>query len=386
MNVAIGVLSKKKECNYRAVMTHLRIAVQGCAHGELVNIYNHVARQYASEMPDILIVLGDFQSLRDEDDMDSIAVPDKYKKLGDFPKYFTGELEAPLLTIFIGGNHENMRGLAELPRGGFVAKNIYYMGYSGSIVVQGVRISGLSGIYKSHDFERPRASLSQIKAEGWGRHVRNMYHVRKTDVLPLFMLTQTDIMLSHDWPNGIAHHGDLKKLLKQKPFFKRDIFNNDLGSPVNWQLLRKLTPCWWLSAHLHVKFEAQVALNKRARNENTENTDSNEIDLGLDDDEDDGGGDANIETSKKTNFLALDKCGRNRKHMEIITVEADTSHPTFHPEAVQIYVDPEFVANQQFLEKNPPKSRLEHISFESLRERRGELGEIDWESYRLNYA
>ncbi|CUS23668.1 LAQU0S11e01574g1_1 [Lachancea quebecensis] len=364
-------------------MAHLRIAVQGCAHGELVNIYNYVTRQYASEMPDLLIVLGDFQSLRDDNDMDSIAVPDKYKKLGDFPKYFSGELEAPLLTLFIGGNHENMRGLAELPQGGFVAKNIYYMGYSGSVMIQGVRISGLSGIYKSHDFERPRATLSQINTEGWERHVRNMYHVRKADVLPLFMLTQTDIMLSHDWPNGIAHHGDLKKLLKQKPFFKRDIFNNDLGSPVNWQLLRKLTPHWWLSAHLHVKFEAYVAVNKRARNENARNTDPNEIDLGLDDNNED---DDSAGTSKKTNFLALDKCGRNRKHMEIITVEADADHPTFHSDGIRIYLDPEFVANQQFLEKNPPKSKLEHISFESLRERRGELGDIDWESYRLEYA
>lgn len=340
-------------------MAHLRIAVQGCAHGELTNIYRYLTEKYGSQMPDLLIILGDFQSLRDEQDMESIAVPDKYKKLGDFPQYFSGELEAPLPTIFIGGNHENMRGLAQLPSGGFVAKHIYYMGYSGSIVVQGVRISGLSGIYKQHDFETQRPTLSDIEAQGWRRHVRNLYHVRKTDVLPLFMLTQSDIMLSHDWPNGIAHYGDTKRLLRQKPFFKRDLQQNDLGSPVSWKLLRCLTPGWWLSAHLHVKFEAEVACNKRSRYENKEAKNPDEIDLDLDEAE------PEPVSSKVTKFLALDKCGRNRKHMEVITVEADETHPTYNCDKIMLYLDPEFKANQVFLEKNTPQTKLEHIDFGS---------------------
>lgn len=35
---------------------------------------------------------------------------------------------APVLTIFIGGNHEASNYLQELPYGGWVAPNIYYMG------------------------------------------------------------------------------------------------------------------------------------------------------------------------------------------------------------------------------------------------------------------
>ena len=46
-------------------------------------------------------------------------------------QYYSGEKKAPVLTIFIGGNHEASNYLQELPYGGWVAPNIYYLGYAG---------------------------------------------------------------------------------------------------------------------------------------------------------------------------------------------------------------------------------------------------------------
>jgi len=43
-------------------------------------------------------------------------------------RYYSGEKTAPVLTIFIGGNHEASNYLQELPYGGWVAPNIYYLG------------------------------------------------------------------------------------------------------------------------------------------------------------------------------------------------------------------------------------------------------------------
>ena len=61
-----------------------------------------------------------------------------------------------MLTIFIGGNHEASNYLRELHFGGWAAPNIYYMGASNVIRIKKgdheVRIGGLSGIYKPHDF------------------------------------------------------------------------------------------------------------------------------------------------------------------------------------------------------------------------------------------
>lgn len=36
--------------------------------------------------------------------------------------------------------------------GGFLAPDIYYLGAAGSIIVNGIRIAGASGIYKSFDY------------------------------------------------------------------------------------------------------------------------------------------------------------------------------------------------------------------------------------------
>lgn len=53
-------------------------------------------------------------------------------------RYYSGEKNAPVLTIFVGGNHEASNYLQELPYGGWVAPNIYYMGYANVINIGGV--------------------------------------------------------------------------------------------------------------------------------------------------------------------------------------------------------------------------------------------------------
>jgi lariat debranching enzyme len=40
----------------------------------------------------------------------------------------------------------------ELYHGGWLAPDIYYLGAAGSVIVDGLRISGASGIYKEHDY------------------------------------------------------------------------------------------------------------------------------------------------------------------------------------------------------------------------------------------
>ena len=61
-------------------------------------------------------------------DLQCMAVPDKFKEMGTFYKYYSGELTAPILTFVIGGNHEASNHLQELPFGGWLCKNIYFLG------------------------------------------------------------------------------------------------------------------------------------------------------------------------------------------------------------------------------------------------------------------
>ena len=54
--------------------------------------------------------------------------------------------------------------------------------------------------------------------------MRSAYHVRELDVYRLLQLKRpVDVALSHDWPRGIAHHGDTAQLFRAKSFLRREV-------------------------------------------------------------------------------------------------------------------------------------------------------------------
>jgi len=52
--------------------------------------------------------------VRNEFDLGCMAVPHKYREMGDFYKYYSGEAVAPIPTLWIHGNHEAGNYLQEL--------------------------------------------------------------------------------------------------------------------------------------------------------------------------------------------------------------------------------------------------------------------------------
>lgn len=281
-----------------------QIAVEGCCHGELDNIYASLAltEQRQGVKVDLLLICGDFQAVRNASDLAGMAVPQKYRAMQTFYKYYSGEKLAPVLTIFIGGNHEASAYLAELPYGGWVAPNIYYLGFAGVISVGGVRIGGLTGIYNARHYhtghyERPPFSDDDM---------RSFYHVRSLDVLRLLQLRRPlDVFLSHDWPQHIAKHGNTPDLLRRKGFLASEIADGSLGSPPAREVLEQLKPRYWFAAHLHVKFAAAVHHLPPAEG--------------------------------VTRFLSLDKCLPNRDFLQLLRLEGDGS-------PVQISYDLEWLA------------------------------------------
>eukprot|EP00794_Sanderia_malayensis_P005268 gene5268-5934_t len=271
----------------------IMIAVQGCCHGELDKIYETL--QYIEKTKslkiDILLCCGDFQAIRNQKDLESMAVPPKYRKMGIFHQYYNGTKKAPVLTIFIGGNHEAATHLWELPFGGWVAPNIYYLGYAGVVEFAGLKIGGISGIYKAHDYFKGHFEMPVFN-EGTKR---SFYHTRNYEVFKLKVLSERlDVFLSHDWPKYIYNHGDVDSLLQKKTFFKKEIEENTLGSPACKELLNKLKPLYWFAAHLHVKFPAIV------EHEGTNG-------------------------KHQTKFLALDKCLPYRDFLQILNMGPATA-------------------------------------------------------------
>ncbi|KAL1128851.1 hypothetical protein AAG570_013385 [Ranatra chinensis] len=270
----------------------MKIAVEGCAHGKLEKIYDTIEfiQQQNGLKIDLLLCCGDFQATRNVQDLQSMAVPKKYMEMGSFYKYYSGEKTAPVLTLFIGGNHEASNHLQELPYGGWVAPNIYYLGYAGVVNVGGLRIAGISGIFKSHDYMKGRYEKPPYDE----KTKRSVYHTRNLDVFRLKQLKEpVDIFISHDWPRGIYKYGNANHLLRMKPFFLCQMTHDELGSPPCEEILFNLKPSYWFSAHLHCKFAALVPHNEEK-----------EI--------------------KKTKFLALDKCLPNRKFLQVIDIPIDS--------------------------------------------------------------
>ncbi|EDN02458.1 hypothetical protein HCAG_00322 [Histoplasma mississippiense (nom. inval.)] len=201
---------------------NLRVALEGCGHGKLNDIYSSVTR--AAEVKgwdgvDLLIIGGDFQAVRNSYDLSCMSVPQKYKQIGDFHEYYSGARVAPYLTIFVGGNHEASNHLFELYYGGWVAPNIYYLGAANVIRCGPLRIAGISGIWKGYDYRKSHFErLPYNRAD-----MQSIYHVRELDVRKLLQIrTQVDLGLSHDWPQGIEWHGDFQKLFQKKPLFEPD--------------------------------------------------------------------------------------------------------------------------------------------------------------------
>ena len=264
----------------------MRIAVEGCCHGELDKIYAALAHLEKVEnvKVDLLICCGDFQGVRNARDLKCMSVPDKYKTLGTFHRYFRGERRAPVPTLFIGGNHEASNYLWELYYGGFVAPDIYYLGHSGVVRFGNLRVGGLSGIFKGNDYRRGHYERPPYTRDG---EVKSAYHVRQFDVDKLRSVREPiDVFLSHDWPRGISRYGDQADLIRRKRFLADELRDNSLGSPPAEELLHALKPRYWFSAHLHVKFAAMVRH---------------------------GDGSA-------TRFLALDKCLPRRDFLQLISI------------------------------------------------------------------
>ncbi|KAK1550255.1 hypothetical protein Q3G72_016222 [Acer saccharum] len=281
----------------------MRIAVEGCMHGDLDNVYKTL--QYMETINnykiDLLLCCGDFQAVRNEKDMESLSVPRKYREMKSFWKYYSGQEVAPIPTIFIGGNHEASNYLWELYYGGWTAPNIYFLGFAGVVKFGNVRIGGLSGIYNARHYHLGHYERAPYNEST----IRSVYHVREYDVHKLMQVEEPiDIFLSHDWPCGITDHGNWKELVRYKQHFEKEIQDGTLGSEAAAQLLEKLKPSYWFSAHLHCKFSALVQHG---------------------------------EGGPLTRFLALDKCIPGRRFLQVFEIESG-------PGPFEIQYDQEWLA------------------------------------------
>ncbi|KAG8922417.1 hypothetical protein FRC00_007461 [Tulasnella sp. 408] len=120
---------------------------------------------------------------------------------------------------------------------------MYYLGAAGVVQFNGIRIAGLSGIYKDRDYKIGEFNHIPIPGE-------------LNELTQITQLSPVDICLSHDWPQYIERHGDYNDLMRRMPRFRPDAETGKLGSPPLLEVLKKVRPTRWFSGHMHCKFEA----------------------------------------------------------------------------------------------------------------------------------
>ncbi|KAK0467239.1 lariat debranching enzyme, C-terminal domain-containing protein [Desarmillaria tabescens] len=307
----------------------MKVAVEGCCHGELDDIYAHISKletQYAYKV-NLLLICGDFQAVRNHRDLQCMASHLSHSQPYNLG-YYTGEKTAPILTIIIGGNHEASNYMWELYHGGWVAPNIYFLGHAGCVQVNGIRIAGISGIFKGYNF----SSGSYEKIPYDSSTIRSIYHIREFNIRRLSLLSNPDVVLSHDWPQSIDQHGDVRNLIRRKAHFRSEIEQGTFGAPPLMGLLRTLKPCWWFAAHMHVRFEATVAEPPR----------TNPDEISLDDEEVEVVAPPPIPASRsETKYLALDKCMPKKQFLEVVDIP---SPKDVSDEPPVLCFDPEWLA------------------------------------------
>ena len=84
----------------------MRIAVFGDIHGHWRDFSDAVVELDSRAPLDLVLQCGDAQPFRNEDDLEYMHCPKKYRELGDFRVFYEGAEQFPLPVLFIGGNHE----------------------------------------------------------------------------------------------------------------------------------------------------------------------------------------------------------------------------------------------------------------------------------------
>lgn len=218
----------------------MRIAVFGDIHGHWIDFQDTVSRIHDNAPLDIVLQCGDAQPFRDEQDLEYMHCPKKYRKQGDFRLFHEGKEEFPAPLLFIGGNHEPWNYLDENHGHGTLAPNIEFLGRVGMREIGGVRIAGLSGVYSPNYFDAPHLQVPyRVEKRKQATYYNNF------DIDKALRFTNVDILLLHEWPDLMNHAKN-----ESWPSHWQSVGSEQLSL-----LVDLLNPHWCFCAHMHYPAE-----------------------------------------------------------------------------------------------------------------------------------
>jgi len=194
----------------------------------------------------VILQVGDAEPQRTAEEAAQVIGPAKYRKLGDFEEVISGCIVVPAPLFFIAGNHEPYAALDA--NGGWAngagewGPNVTYLGRSGVCETAGLRIGFLSGIYGESWFRR---SESRQPIRRQGRNAAH-YSVQELAMLRAALGDGVDVLVTHDWPTGIAEVGHF----------------GPVGDERIRALIEDFQPMLSIHGHMHIPASAMIGGSK----------------------------------------------------------------------------------------------------------------------------
>ncbi len=227
-------------------------AAVGDVHGRMhrmVQLLQDWSRKAHRPLAFVLQV-GDFEPHRHEADLATMAAPARYKQLGDFPAFHARRARFPWPVYFIGGNHEPYGFLDASPEGFELTPQCHYLGRVGAIESHGLRVAGLSGIYREEAFLRTRPPVERLGTVS----PKEFAHFHEQDVEQALALERADVLLVHEWPSGVVAPADEAAFEQQRRSMSYDM----VGNPYARLLVEALQPQLVLCGHMHKAYRGSI--------------------------------------------------------------------------------------------------------------------------------
>lgn len=224
-------------------------AVVGDVHGRQLDMIALLKawEERAGRALDFVLQVGDFEAVRKRSDLTSMVSSAKKQKMGQFKLFVQGRARFPWPLYFIGGNHEPYGYLNELKSPAEIVPDCFYLGRVSALELFGLKIHSLSGIYQEKKFTRPRDSASaHPKDHDW----YNAYEIEE-----LKNLGDCDILLLHDWPQGLVPEGKESLMTRAR----RGIQWAHVGSPITKKVILQKKPKIVFCGHMHCSLYSQIS-------------------------------------------------------------------------------------------------------------------------------
>ncbi|NEQ39639.1 MAG: metallophosphoesterase [Okeania sp. SIO3I5] len=154
---------------------------------------------------------------------------------------------------FIDGNHEPYGFLDGINTGTEITHNCYYLGRVGSVVLAGLKIVGVSGIYQEEKFLVQRSKISQINSYSNKDYIA----FTEAEIIQALDYKSTDILLLHDWPANIINPVDAEQFEQQR---RSRGYYDMVGNEYARILVDELKPKLVVCGHLHKSYRNKISL------------------------------------------------------------------------------------------------------------------------------